>query len=152
MINTQNASNLNITLSNAGANFNALDNDWFIAQITNNFRVQVYDATNVPVRVILHGWKAMSVLGESLLIDTNVNAGYGFISTTLENGVPKTIINPAVSLFNTEIGEGTLVYMRLRAAHDKYNAIYECITMANSSTGLVKSVQCVNNILVVTYI
>lgn len=57
MINTQNASNLNITLSNTGANFNALDNNWFIAKINNNFKVRVVDSNNQPVDVVLHGWK-----------------------------------------------------------------------------------------------
>jgi hypothetical protein len=150
MINTQNASNLNITLSNTGANFNALDNNWFIAKINNNFKVRVVDSNNQPVDVVLHGWEAMPSTSNSLVLASDKVSGHGFISTDIVNNEPKSVVNPAVSLFNTEISEGTLVYMRLRAAHDKYNAIYECITLGSGTNG-VKSVQCVNNILVVTY-
>lgn len=154
MINSQNSSNLNISLSSTGANFNSLDNDWFVAKITNSYRTQVYDSTNVAVSIVLHGWEAQPSVAQSLLFDTtnNITSGRGFVSTTIVNGEPESIVNPAVSLFNTEIGEGTMVYMRLRGANTKYSAIYECITMANFSNGVVTSVQCVNNILVVTYL
>lgn len=150
MINSQNSSNLNISLSSTGANFNALDNNWFIAKINNNALVRVLDSNGQSVDVVLHGWEAMPSTAEGLILASDKIAGYGFVDTTIVNNEPKTIINPAVSLFNNEITEGTLVYMRLRSAHTKYSAIYECITMGSGSSG-VKSVQCVNNILVVTY-
>jgi hypothetical protein len=149
MINTQNASNLNITLSNTGANFNALDNDWIIAKITNNYSTTIVDSTGVLLPIVYHGWIAMPSQAESLILSPSETAGYGYISTEATNGIPDTIINPAVSLTGATIANGTLVYLRYRGSHSTYNGIFECITMG--SGGAVSSVQCTGNYLYVTY-
>lgn len=149
MINSQNSSNLNISLSSTGANFNALDNNWIVAKITNSYSTTIVDATGVLLPIVYHGWISMPSQAESLILNPDTISGYGYVSTDSTNGIPNTIINPAVSLTGATIANGTLVYLRYRGSHSKYGGIFECITMG--SGGAVSSVQCTGNYLYVTY-
>lgn len=150
MINSQNASKLNITSSPTGINFNSGSNSWFTAKITNSYKTQTIDPLGTPVDVWLHGWIAMPPTAEGLVLNEEKTSGYGYISTIFVNNVPDKILHPAVSISNIEMSPGTLVYIRVRCNHIKYDTIYECMLLGGAGMG-VKSVQCVNNILVVTY-
>lgn len=149
MINSQNSSNLNISLSSTGANFNALDNNWIVAKINNNYATTIVDNNGILNPIVYHGWVAMPSRADSLVLTPDNVAGYGFISTETTAGIPNSIVNPAVSLTGATIANGTLVYLRYRGTHSSYNGIFECITMG--SGGAVSSVQCTGNYLYVTY-
>lgn len=150
MISSQNISNLNITGSPNGVNFNALDNNWITAKITNSYSTTFVDSNGVNTPVVLHGWVAMPSTVQGVILKADHTAGYGFVSPETDaGGTPLTITNPAVSLNGATIGNGTIVYVRLRSGHMKYASIYECITVAGG--GAVTSVQCTGNYLYVTY-
>ena len=150
MIHSQDASKLNITASPTGINFNAGNNSWFTAKITNSYKAQTIDPLGTAVDVWLHGWIAMPPTGEGLVLNEETTSGHGYISTILVNNVPDKILTPAVSISNVEMSPGTLVYIRVRCNHNQYQTLYECLLLGGAGMG-VKSVQCVNNILVVTY-
>ncbi len=149
MINSQNSSNLNISLSSTGANFNALDNKWFTAKITNSYTTTVLDANGISIPITYHGWVAMPSQANSVLLVPDTIAGLGYVSTDATNGVPDTITNPAIALNGGTMANGTLVYIRYRGSHTAYIGIFVCITVGGG--GIVTSVQCTGNYLYVTY-
>lgn len=119
--------------------------DWITVRIGKSSKIIISQ-----VEYWLHAWKEVLVTNNDGIVYENKEGGdYGTVPYT--GFLTISIKNPIVTLINTNLMEGLLVFARQRVPHREYGFIYECITGGGSGSGPVQSVQCTNNILVVTY-
>lgn len=133
-INTSNVGGLQISQGSEGIDFTTLTNDIITAKIT--------DDVTTNGGYSLHGWIEVSPKAKE---EHALVTGSALAKGTSTSG-------PVVTLAGAALAKDALVHIRKRGLHATYKEIWEVVgSSGSSSSGGVKSVQCVGNLLVVTY-
>jgi hypothetical protein len=119
-----------------------VESEWFVARIVSVGAAPIGTGTTTGIP---HGWKEQKVSANGYSYEDVPENARPDNGTAVYNGSPAFPIGGGIAVVND------IVLMRARGVSDQGYPILEFIKSGSGSGGAVSSVQCVGNVLYVTY-